>query len=53
MQGDPYAGGPGDDSGSGSTANYTGSANHSIVPLAICYIILMNAITLWAALSLG
>ncbi|KAK5938430.1 hypothetical protein PMZ80_009400 [Knufia obscura] len=51
--GDPYAGGPGDDGNSGSTVNYVGSANHAIMPLAICYIILMNIITLWAALSLA
>lgn len=52
IQGDPYQGGPGDDSGSGSTANYVGAAASTVMPLAICYIILMNIITLWAALSL-
>ncbi|KAK5081865.1 hypothetical protein LTR70_008454 [Exophiala xenobiotica] len=53
--GDPYAGGPGDDGSgsSGSNVVYVGGASHTMLPLAICYIILMNIITLWAALSLA
>lgn len=49
IQGDPYRGGPGDSGGS----RHTGSAASTVMPLAICYIILMNLITLWAALSIA
>lgn len=50
--GNPYEGGPGDDGSSSGTTVYT-SKSSDLMPIVIGYILLLNAMTLYAAFSLS
>lgn len=50
--GNPYEGGPGDDESSSNVGIYS-SASSQLMPLVIGYVVGINILTLWLAMSIS